>query len=68
MRTLMKTTLLLSAAFLTGCGGNAATNPDELVPLTEKDKQEIKQRDDQVNQEEGGTAYGKDARKVRAKR
>jgi len=38
---------------LTGCGGDEeATDPSKLPPITEKDRQEIEQRDQEIETEE----------------
>ncbi len=53
----LKIPLLLGACLLTGCRNGESTDPSKLAPLTDKDMEEIRQRDVQVEEQERGTPY-----------
>ena len=55
MRNMLKMALISSV--LAGCGSGEApiTDPGKLTPLTDAQKAEAKQQDEQVRSEEGGS-------------
>lgn len=66
MRTLTKTLLLLATAGLVGCesGNPTISDPKDLPALSEADKQEIKQKEAAIQEEEGKSfTTGKSAKK-----
>lgn len=61
--------VLICLATLSGCGNSSGviTNPKDLPPLTEKDKEEIKKLDQQILEEEGGAYLQAQKKKAAAK-
>ncbi len=57
MRTIATTALLLGITGLVGCGGGETTDPANLPALTEQDYEEIRLRDQEVEDEEKGLIF-----------